>query len=228
MANTITARLAGWGGKAIFNMTSGASVLPNIVDVACVDLSQGGAPQATRVTSLSIAAQMVTAPSVVGAPAIFRWAIVTGAGDAAAALQQAMQTSALAAQWNSPWGGQSEYAFGFGGSVNIPSPMLSQSSIVLAEGMVVANPVSPSIGPPTPAVYLWDDNDEAQGGPGAVIAPPGQWCQLLITAPSYQPTATAEPTSALSHIFLTIRGNQIASPYTSAAGLPQAQFNVRN
>jgi hypothetical protein len=226
-AGTTVSRLAGWGGKSFFNMNSGATILPNIVDIACVDLGQAGAPQATRVTSLSIAAQMVTAPATAGAPAIFRWAIVTGSGDVAAALLQAMQTSALATQWNSPWGGQGEYAFGFPGNTGIPAAMLSLSTIVLAEGLVIANPVGPSISGTPPAVYSWDDNDDQQGGPGTVIAPPGQWCQLLVTAPAYQPAA-AQNTQNLSHIFLTIRGNQVASPYTSAAGLPQASFTTRN
>jgi hypothetical protein len=227
MAATTVSRLGGWGGKAFFNMNSvGAGLFINAVDIACVDLSQGGAPQATRVTSLSIAAQMLTPPTTAGAPAPFRWAIVTGAGDMGAILLQAIASSSLAVQWNSPWGGQGEFGVGFGGTTGI-GPALPGSSIVMAEGLVIANPVTPSVSGTPPAVYTFDDNDDDQGGPGTLIAPPGQWCQLLVMAPIYLPGA-AQPATMLSNVFLTIRGAPIASPYTSASGLPKASFVTRN
>jgi hypothetical protein len=228
MAQTLVARLGGWGGKAFFNMNAvGAGLFINAVDIGAVDLSQGGAPQATRITSLSISAQMLTAGLTAGAPAICRWAIVTGAGDMAGILAQIIAGGASTTiQWNSPWGGQGEYTYGFGGGAGV-GPALPGSAIVMAEGMIIANPIQPNVSGTPPAMYTWDDNDDAQGGPGTLIAPPGQWCQLLVMAPMYVPIAAA-PALALSNVFLTIRGNQIPSPYSAASGLPQASFTHRN
>jgi hypothetical protein len=226
MAVLTVARLAGFGGKYFFGLVSyGSGLNINQQDICVVDLAQGGAPQATRISSLTIAANMLTAPAVAGAPAWYRWAIVTQAGDIAAQLTQAVLTTNTAPQSNSPWGGSAEFSIGTIGGPGVP-PILPGSAIVLAEGLLMAGGVStPNL--TAPAIYTLDDNDAAdQGGPGALLAPAGQWCQLIVLAPIYLPLASA-PGSMTSNISLTIRGAPVVSSRGGGPGLPQQSYVPR-